>query len=255
LADRVTGAVNGTDSDAHAFYVGAPPTNAGVIIFVHGLFGDDTATWTNTQTKAYWPYLVRTDNAFMGYDVYVYGFPSPFGDNSYTIDQLSDVMRVIFNNAGVSEHNDLIFLAHSMGGLVTRAFLLKNNAFMEKTSFVYFFSTPTTGSDLANVAQLISDNPQTRDTSRIADNAYLGSQQSTWLSDKNRPLSFCAYELLDTNGFRVVSLQSATNLCTEPLVPLRENHISVVKPAGRNSLPYIAFRDAFNKTHRRAVYN
>jgi pimeloyl-ACP methyl ester carboxylesterase len=236
--------------DAHGFYVGGPPRNAGVIIFVHGLFGDDTETWTNTRTNEYWPYLIRRDSTFAGYDVYVCGFPSKIINKSYTIDQLSDVMLTIFKSASVSDHEELIFLVHSMGGLITRALLLKSDDIIKKTSFVYFFSTPTTGSDLANVANLISNNPQTRDTSLIGDNSYLGSQQSLWLAKKNKPLSFCAYEVLPTNRFIVVSEESATNLCTERLQPIRATHISIVKPPSMESLPYIAFKNAFNEAHR-----
>ena len=44
-------------------YVRRDAKNAGVIVFVHGLTGDASSTWTNATTKAFWPALIAADPA------------------------------------------------------------------------------------------------------------------------------------------------------------------------------------------------
>jgi hypothetical protein len=83
----------------------------------------------------------------------------------------------------------------------------------------------------------------------MGENTYIDTQQSSWLAAKLNLRSFCAYEKLDTYGIKIVDRQSATNLCTESLDPILADHVSIVKPPDETSAAYIAFRNAFVKTH------
>jgi pimeloyl-ACP methyl ester carboxylesterase len=223
----------------------------GVIVFVHGVLGDAKTTWTNPVTKAYWPDLIKGDPKFNGYNIYAYGFPTPLTERSYSVDELADNMHLILEQSDVLAHKELIFLAHSMGGLITRALLLKYRDIIPKVRFIYFFSTPTTGSETANIANLVSRNPQFRNMFPMGDNTYIESLQSSWLAARIPVRSFCAYEKLETYGIDVVTRQSATNLCTEPLTPILADHISIVKPESQTDLPYVAFAAAFDATKGR----
>lgn len=40
------------------------PHNEKVLVFIHGVFGGAEKTWTNSQTKAYWPNLIGKDKDF-----------------------------------------------------------------------------------------------------------------------------------------------------------------------------------------------
>jgi len=239
---------DGGGGGQRSFYVRSNE-GKGVIIFVHGVLGDSVSTWTNPETKAFWPDLLVKDRTFDQYNIYVYGFASPLAGKSYTIDELADNMRLVLRQGDVLAHNELIFLSHSMGGLVTRALLLKYRDLIPKVGFLYFCSTPTTGSELASIANLVGKNPQFGDMFPMGYNTYIESLQSSWLAAKMNVRSYCAYEKLATHGMDVVTRQSATSLCTEPLAPILENHISIVKPADRTSLAYIAFKDAFVDAH------
>lgn len=108
----------GGSGGQRSFYV---RSNEGkrVIIFVHGVLGDSLSTWTNPETKAFWPDLLVKDRTFDHYNIYVYGFASPLAGKSYTIDELADNMRLVLRQAEVLGHSEFIFLSHSMGGLVT----------------------------------------------------------------------------------------------------------------------------------------
>jgi hypothetical protein len=54
-------------------------------------------------------------------------------------------MRLVLTTDGVLAHEDLTFVCHSMRGVVTRAFILKYRQFASKIRLLYFFATPTTG--------------------------------------------------------------------------------------------------------------
>src|SRR5258708_3802478 len=89
-----------------------------VIVFVHGVLGDGQSTWTNGNS--YWPSLLTVDPAFDGADIFVYSYPTSMWA-TLSIDELAENMRLQLNANGVSNYRRIVFLAHSLGGLVTRA--------------------------------------------------------------------------------------------------------------------------------------
>jgi pimeloyl-ACP methyl ester carboxylesterase len=196
--------------------------------------------------------MLTKDSAFNGFNIYVYGYPSPLAERSYTIDELADNIHLILTQADVLSQKPLIFVSHSMGGLITRAFLLKFRSVLPRVGFLLFYSTPTTGSQLAALANLISDNPQFHDMFPMGYDSYIDTLQSAWLAEpQTRHIrSYCAYEKLPTRQLDVVTRQSATNLCTEALIPILADHISIVKPADATAVAYLALRQAFIEMHR-----
>jgi hypothetical protein len=133
-----------------------------------------------------------------------------------------------------------------MGGLVTRAYILKyQRRIAERTAFIYFFSTPTTGSEVASLAKLISRNPHLGDMKAMTAGAYLGNLQRQWLDADLSIPSYCAYERRPTYGIEVVTQASASNLCNKRLDPIEADHISISKPAGEHDVSYLAFKSAF----------
>lgn len=203
-----------------------------VIIFVHGILGNPRGTWTNTETGAFFPDLLKADAAFSDADIYVQGYESPALGKSYDVDQLAEKLFRDFARDKVSDYREILFVCHSMGGLATRAYLLKYRDVVPKVPMIYFYSTPSTRGSLAAFAAKLSKNPQFDNMTDIADNTYLSSQQSSWLAAgfQNRIKSFCAYELKETYGAVIVDQGSATNLCTQRLDPILANHIDIVKP-------------------------
>jgi len=215
-----------------------------VIIFVHGIMGDAVDTWTSKNTNAYWPALLAKDHAFDGADIYVYSYPTGMWAK-LSIDELAEHMRANFTASGVSAYKRIIFLSHSMGGLVTRAYLLKNKEVAANTSFAYFFSTPTTGTQIASFVQYLSSNPQITKMKTMNAEEYLGDLYRQWLAAKFQFPSYCAYEKRPTNGFLIVTMGSAAALCTRALDPIDADHLDIVKPDDQNAASYIAFKAAY----------
>ncbi|HEY3616384.1 MAG TPA: hypothetical protein VGK96_06190, partial [Candidatus Sulfotelmatobacter sp.] len=89
-------------------------------------------------------------------------------------DELADDVNVQLAVNKVSNYKNIIFISHSMGGLVTRAYLLKHREIATKVRFLFFLSTPTTGSEIASYAQLLLSNPQLAKMEINVAEEYLG---------------------------------------------------------------------------------
>jgi pimeloyl-ACP methyl ester carboxylesterase len=208
-----------------------------VIVFVHGIMGDGVSTWTS-ENDSYWPRMLTEDHAFDGADIFVYSYPTAFWA-TLSIDELAENMRSVLIADGVSNYQKIVFLSHSMGGLVTRAYLLKNRKVAEHTFFAYFFSTPTTGSQIASIAQYLSSNPQFTKMRSLNAEDYLADLSRQWLAASFSFPSYCAYEKRATKGVSlVVNMGSAIALCTKPVDPIDADHIGIVKPTSQNSASY-----------------
>jgi len=225
--------------------------NGGVIVFVHGVQGNSKETWTNPVTKAYWPELLANDPVFKAFNIYVYEYDSPLLGATYTIDGVAKNMHSVLENANILEQDNIIFVMHSMGGLVTRKMILKFPEVAKKIKFLYFYSTPTEGSGLAQLASLVSANPQFGNLFPMGGNAFIQSLQSDWVERRLSIPSYCAFEEAPTDGIQVVTRASATALCTHGIEALPWDHISVVKPASPNDIRYITFRNAFVASQKR----
>ncbi|MGA4278372.1 esterase/lipase family protein [Ralstonia nicotianae] len=227
-------------------YIRKGPHNESLIVFVHGVTGDATATWTNSKTGAFWPQLMAEDSLFSSEDIFVYGYPSPKAGSSYNINELAEDMRLTLA-APLTSHKRVIFLVHSMGGLVVRQFLLKYRDVADQVGFIYFYATPTTGSPMATLAALFSRNPQLGDLKPMRSDEYLANLQRDWLaSGVLRAIpAFCAYEMRPLLTTRVVEQESASNLCNQPLDPIDANHIDIVKPDSTLDKPYLTFAAAY----------
>lgn len=248
-------------------YVHQESGNRRVIIFVHGVIGDGRSTWTDAHHHTYFPELVAGDPAFEDADVWVYDFPSPMFGMSYDIDEVAvDLKRRLTADDVLKTHEQFVFVAHSMGGLVVRAFLLQNQKLLgERVPMIYFFATPTIGSGLANIGTLISSNPQIANMRKLrtADPGVLGIYANHWAGSPfhQRTRSYCAYERERTFGMYVVERASASHLCTAVPDPILKDHIEIVKPSGTDDVSYVAFRNAYRETFsapvagKRAVFN
>jgi pimeloyl-ACP methyl ester carboxylesterase len=224
-----------------------------VIVFIHGVLGDGKNTWTNDENHQYWPSMLERDPDFKEFDIYVHHYPTTFRRANFSIDELAENARLIFDIDGVSAHKDIIFLVHSMGGLLVRAYLLKYRNVAERTRLIYFFSTPSTGAEIASLASLFFSNPQLFAMRPMDQNSegYLSDLLRAWLSADFGIPSFCAYEKQATYGTKIVTLASASNLCTKRLDPIQANHLTIVKPNGTSDIPYLAFKSAVQSVPRK----
>lgn len=236
-------------------YIREEEVNSGVIVFVHGVMGDGTSTWTNSISQQYWPRLIADDPTFSGFNIYVYEYPSPLFCESLSIDEVTENMRLFLDNDHIFKHKEVMFLSHSMGGLVTRSFLNKYREYAPQVKMLYFFGTPTNGAEISSVASFVSRNPQYGKMVPTKSDNYLADQMRSWLAAELGIPCYCSYETQDTHGQKIVDMASASSLCTKPLNPIPANHIDIVKPYDTRASSYIAFKNAFEEVRPSIAIN
>ncbi len=218
-----------------------------VIIFVHGIYGSAAATWKCPQGNANWPQLMAGDDTFKNSDIYVVDYPTPAMGNMMTIDQeVSNIMNRL-TDAKVFNHEEVVFLVHSLGGLITQRLLLSHRELIPRVKFMYFFSTPEEGAQIARIGHVLNNDPLLQQMLHGDENTYIESIETDWISAGANIPRYCAFERRATKGVLVVDRLSATRLCNREPVALYADHSTIVKPCGTNDGSYIAFRNAYRE--------
>lgn len=230
-----------------------------VIVFVHGIHGD-RETW-RAANGAYWPQMIQTDPHFQRSDVVVAEYPTPARRGQYSTEQLAQILFEGLKQKGVWEHKEVVFIAHSLGGLLTEEMLLRHPAEAARVPFVVSYATPHQGSFVANLARIYDSDPLLTDLRDSNDNSFLIDLEQRWRSTPavSRIHRFCAYETQDTSAgegvgrylhahTRVVSYYSATYGCDvdTPAQKIDADHISIVRPANRSADAYIFFAKVYH---------
>ena len=123
------------------------------IIAIHGLNGDAYNTWTHQQTQNLW-LRDRLPQDLPGARIYTYGYPSHllFSRSKAEIRDYALKLLIHLNNVrGSQQQRPIIFIAHSLGGIVCKQALIlayRNvmySKILESTISVFFFGTPHRG--------------------------------------------------------------------------------------------------------------
>lgn len=142
------------------------------VIFVHGLGGHSYKTWShNHDTKLFWPGLWLPKDSKLGKArLFTYGYESHLTGPKSVANITGFAKSLLFDMrySRCNRDDDLrlgdapiIFVAHSMGGLVVKkAYLLAQDdenckALAQSISGIIFLSTPHRGSNLADTLDLI----------------------------------------------------------------------------------------------------
>jgi predicted alpha/beta hydrolase family esterase len=209
-------------------YVGASTaSNRQVVVFVHGIRDNGRDCWTNDNLQ-YWPALVA-DQA-KGWNVFVADY-----SDRISIEAIAAKMRVDLTDV-FKRHSHVVFVAHSMGGLVVREFLIQNQEYIPQVSGIYLLATPSLGSKVADlVSSLGIGNVQVDQLRTEKLNSFLRDLNERWKPFRESIKTQCAYEQRKTWLFNVVDSDSANAVCDELGVPVNTGHSGVAKPASPDS--------------------
>jgi tetratricopeptide (TPR) repeat protein len=236
-----------------------PGVDSPVIVFVHGVLGDSNGTWKNAKTKTNWPELLMQDDTFKSASIFVHEYNTEmFRRGSLSIGELAKQLKQVLDGHDVTQHTSLIFVAHSMGGLVVREFLIQDREAASKTSFIFLLATPTTGATIANWAKLVSNtNPQFKQMTKVkdADPSFLTTLRDHWIAAgfERTLITYCAYEKVPMYGVSLISVSlivdqtSATSLCNTGVMAIQADHSEIAKPEGPTADQYLALKNAFKQ--------
>lgn len=224
---------------------------SGAIVFVHGLGGDPYATWRSDGDETFWPRWLGQDIADV--EVYSLGYdasPSAWSGSAMSLpDRGASVLAILV--ADRLDTKPLIFICHSLGGLVVKQLLrmaidvpgTPEGRILEQTKGVIFLGTPNSGSDLANWADRFRAvfRPSTATQDLKFDSPWL-RDLNIWYRDRAPAEGIATLAFVETQptaGVTVVDQASGDPgiTGTRP-IPVDADHLAIAKPAGRDHLVY-----------------
>jgi pimeloyl-ACP methyl ester carboxylesterase len=218
------------------------PSKDRVVVFIHGLSGDVDSTWTSSN-GTYWPQLLLQDSTFDDFDIYAVNYPAHLGGSS-TIEDIVSSLYSQLKVDKVTQHQDITFVCHSLGGIVTERLLLDHPEVVTQVSFIYLLGTPLTGSAVANYVRVLGSNPVTHALNDGQDNDSLQLLENHWKAYASKIVRYCGYEKKPWAGVGfIVDRLSATRGCNQE-VAIDGDHQGIAKPKGRQELSYIGLVNA-----------
>ncbi len=125
---------------------------ATTMVFVHGVMSDQDSAW---RGAAFWPDLVRSDERLPIMNIYLAAYHTSLSSGSYGITacarELLEALTIPSGqHAPVMDSDEIVFICHSMGGLVVRTMLTDNtHRFAAKKIGLVLMASPSMGSQYA----------------------------------------------------------------------------------------------------------
>ena len=209
------------------------PTRADVaVVFVHGIFGDTVGTWTHDGGPSVFDLL--KDNPAVGprVDLFAFGYTSNMlQQGSLTIQEAANSLHGRLQLEQVLDYPAVVFVAHSMGGLVVlRELLTHREDLLPRVRGLVFYATPQEGAQISRIAQYVANNPAIAEMLPGDQNLELQQLDSQWKALPARPTVRCAYEKRPTRDVMIVQMMSATRFCDGTPIAIDADHIDIVKP-------------------------
>lgn len=231
----------------------------GDVIFVHGLGGGSQTTWAaGADPTKFLPAWFAREFPRLGFWTLGYGTAiSSWKERTMPLADLGNQVLEELHVEGIGIR-PIIFITHSMGGLVTKQLLSHAKSqgvarwekIAENTEGIAFLATPHSGANLANFAEFASIVLNTSE--QVAElrqhSARLRELHGAFLSFVNRHRIVCRtfaerrevkpgvrvfkWNIRVPKGILVVDETSAEpNIPGERAIPLDEDHLSICKPS------------------------
>jgi len=215
------------------------------IVFIHGLNGHPVATWTNEETKAYWPEMLRTDPDLPpGFSVYSLSYNAQMFDGNLTLNEMGQSLKSDLRTQGLTregQYKEIYFVAHSMGNLALRSMMANEPELFRgvKIPLVISLGSPSEGSELASLGRMLMPGNSALENLASAGNKQLSDLNKRWQETNNDTVFACGYETLPTQGLGlIVGKPSALAVCDGERWPLPADHIHIAKPRDRKDRIY-----------------
>jgi len=231
--------------------------NANAVIFVHGLKGGQE-TWSYDEKTSFPSLLAADPNISDHFDIgcfnYFTTFTTTYGANKSIFQRLFKSRKSVRKNLPISEiaellrtefevnldsYEQVMIVAHSMGGLVAKACILGHLEENQTTPVKGFVSlaVPHTGAKIANIGSFLSSNVQLADLSVLSDAVY--DLSSAWVNSATPPPP-TKY----IYGAHDIFVDKKSALAIEALkkdsTAVDEDHIGICKPKSCDETVYKA---------------
>ena len=156
------------------------PTSRTAVIFLHGFRSSTLGSWQNSS-RISWPQLLENESQFKDLGIYTFDYYTDLQSGSYRLGDAVDALKENLRMDGAYKANRLIFVCHSMGGIVVRKFIVDRQLDILSAKIaigLFLVASPSLGSSYANFFSKLV---------RFLHNSQLDilrfSQDNAWLND------------------------------------------------------------------------
>ncbi|MEZ8229026.1 esterase/lipase family protein [Vibrio splendidus] len=233
------------------------------IVFIHGLGGDSDTTWKSKSGKSqvFWPEWLFEDSPNVC--VWSIGYEAPkltiLNNGMGLMDRAQNISEMLLSEFS-DINGELIFVGHSLGGLVIKQVLRlasdqhsrpEASKFVNSVSGVVFLGTPHTGADLSKLGNnlisrmllrgLLLSQPSAATASLERNDPNLRALNTWyrgWCGDQGiRHLILTESKTYGIFG-QIVKPDSADPGLTERAIPVDSHHIDISKPTSKQDEIY-----------------
>lgn len=238
-----------------------------LVLFIHGFTGSKE-TWVNDKGQEFPRMLLEEEGIAEQFDVAYITYYTSLID-LYGIKTKVNMLKRVFNfdtgiarkNLGIEKlgefieavieyqceaYENIVIIAHSMGGLVAKSYILselQHRPAAPKVKLFLSLAVPHSGSEWAKLGEKLFRNVQAVDLNPLS--TVLSQINRAWVENPNTPRTVCFYGQYD----EVVNEESAILLqVNKPeKVPCDENHNTITKPSDKERLVYVAVKSILQK--------
>lgn len=222
------------------------------VVFVHGILSSGEACWRH-ENGTYWPELLKNEKNFSTLGIYVFTYRTDIFSGNYQLGDAVDALKEHMKLDGLLDSKRIIFVCHSMGGIIVRQFLVLQDADLIERDIeigLFLVASPSLGSSYANLLSVfakILNNSQAQ--------ALRFAQNNTWLNDLDKnfrnlkeagKLRIKGKELIENDFIvfkkfwkkQVVEPFAAGRYFGETYKVPRSDHSSIAKPENKNAIQH-----------------
>ena len=222
------------------------------VVFVHGILSSGEACWRH-KNGSYWPELLKNALELGSLGIYVFTYQTGIFSGSYRLGDIVDALKEHMRLDGVLGSERLIFVCHSMGGIVVRKFILERASELietEKDIGLFLVSSPSLGSSYADwlsplarlfgqrqahVLRFVRENDWLHDL----DKEFNNLKEAGKLRIRGKELVEDKFVLLKKLWRRqVVEPFSGARYFGEPFKVPGSDHFSIAKPENKDALQH-----------------
>ncbi|GGI81411.1 hypothetical protein GCM10007978_19070 [Shewanella hanedai] len=215
-----------------------------LIVFIHGLKGG-LETWSYDDNTSF-PELLKSQTDFIsGFDIacfdYFTTFTETYGktkslfrglfssfktkETNLPIEELSELLKT---EIALTDFDNIIFIAHSMGGLIAKSCILKqiDENHVSNIRGLISLAVPHSGALIANIGGLVSSNVQLQDLSVLSPTIDKLNRQ--WIQTPNTPCTKYIYASHDKYVDKKSAL--AIDALKKDSMAVNADHSTICKP-------------------------
>ncbi|MCG8342620.1 MAG: GPI inositol-deacylase [Chlorobiales bacterium] len=226
--------------------------NGVIVIFIHGILGGNRNSWQHINGTN-WPELLKNESDLESIGIYIFTYHSDYFSANYELGDIVDALKEQIRSDNILKNKKIIFVCHSMGGIVARKYLVENaNELIESNNEIglYLLASPSLGSSYANwlepiinifghkqasILKFIKNNTQLSDLDREFKN----------LKESGR-LYIVGKEIIEDKSIffnkllkkQVVEPFSGSRYFGEPFKVPKSDHFSIATPENKDAIQH-----------------